>query len=60
MSMERAITRVLVSSDRKDVHTTIARALALLGESPDAGIELLHAEGASETLAVASAQQPRI
>lgn len=60
MSSERAITRVLVSSERKDVHTTIARALALLGDSPESAIELLHAEGASETLSIATVQQPRI
>src|SRR5262249_40139406 len=54
------LTRVLVASERKDVHTTISRALALLGHSPDAAIELLHTENATETLSVATAEQPRI
>jgi GGDEF domain-containing protein len=72
-------TRVLTASERPAIHTTIARALALLGEGPrglegmpawgppsddgpisTAPLELLRADSASETLAIATAQSPRV
>jgi len=54
------ITKVLTASERPEIHTTIARALALLGETPGTRVELVRADGASETLAIATAEQPRI
>lgn len=54
------LTKVLIASERPEIHTTIARALALLGETPGQRIELVRADGASETLSRATAEQPRI
>ncbi len=54
------ITKVLTASERDEIHTTIARALALLGEMPGQRVELVRAEGASETLSIATAEQPRV
>lgn len=57
--MDVTVTRVLTASERPEVHTTIARALALLGEG-GSKLELVRADTAADTLAVATAQQPRI
>lgn len=54
------ITKVLIASERPEIHTTIARALSLLGSTPGQSVELVRAEGASETLSLATAEQPRI
>lgn len=54
------ITRVLTASERPEIHTTIARALSLLAETPGHRVELVRADGASETLSIATAEQPRI
>ncbi len=54
------VTKVLIASERPEIHTTIARALSLLGETPGQRVELVRADGASETLSRATAEQPRI
>lgn len=54
------VTKVLTASERADIHTTIARALSLLGAMPGHRVELVRADGAAETLSIATAEQPRI
>jgi GGDEF domain-containing protein len=54
------VTKVLTASERPEIHTTIARALSLLAETPGQRVELVRADGASETLSLATAEQPRI
>jgi GGDEF domain-containing protein len=56
----RPVIKVLTASERGDVHVTIARALSLLGDDATSKIELLRADGAAETLNVASLEQPRV
>ncbi len=52
--------RVLTASEDATVHTTIARALALLGEEDAARIELIRADTAADTLSVAGNERPRV
>ena len=54
------VTKVLTASERGEIHTTIERALALLGRTPGQRVELVRADGASEALSIATAEQPRI
>ena len=56
----RDFIRVLTASERPDVHTTIARALQLLGEQDRASLELFRATTAADTLSVASSEHPKI
>lgn len=56
----RPVIKVLTASERGEVHLTIGRALSLLGDETSSRIELLRADGASETLSLASAEQPRV
>jgi len=56
----RPVTKVLTASERGEVHLTIARALSLLGDDAASQIELIRADGASETLSLASTEQPRV
>ena len=60
MGTDVVVTKVLTASERPEVHTTIARALSLLAETPGHRVELVRADGASEALSIATAQQPRI
>jgi GGDEF domain-containing protein/ActR/RegA family two-component response regulator len=55
--METAATRVLTASERDAIHVTVARALTLAGAKD---VELLRADAANETLAIATAEQPRV
>jgi hypothetical protein len=52
--------RVLTASERPDVHTTISRALQLLGEQDAAALKMFRADTAATTLSVASAEHPKI
>lgn len=60
MGADVSVTKVLTASERPEIHTTIARALSLLAETPGQRVELVRADGASETLSLATAEQPRI
>lgn len=60
MGADIVVTKVLTASERADIHTTIERALSLLAETEGQRLELVRASGASETLSIATAEQPRI
>lgn len=52
--------KVLVATERAEIHRTVARALALLGERDAAAIQILHAHTAAEALSLASAEHPNL
>lgn len=54
------VSRVLVVSAEPAIHATIARALELYASDETQVIRLFHAETASDALALATAQNPRI
>ena len=56
----RELIKVLTCSPRPEVHSTIARALALLGEQDAASLQLFRADDAEATLNVAAQEKPRI
>ena len=59
-SRSSAFIRVLTASESPEVHSTIARALALLGEQDAASIKLHRADDAEQTLTVATQEKPKI
>lgn len=58
--MPSVVSRVLVVSADQAIHTTIARALELYASDETQVVRLFHAETASDALALAAAQSPRI
>jgi len=54
------VSRVLVVSADPEIHSTIARALELYASDETQVVRLFHAETASDALALATAQSPRI
>lgn len=56
----RAELRVMTASERPDVHSTIERALALLGEPDARDISLVRAYDAASTLSFATRDRPKI
>jgi hypothetical protein len=56
----RELVKVLTASARPEVHSTIGRALALLGEQDAASLQLFRADDAEATLNLATKEKPRI
>jgi ActR/RegA family two-component response regulator len=50
--------KVLVATERPEIHRTVDRALSLLGERDAAALQMLHAHTAAEALALASSELP--
>ena len=56
----RDLVKVLTASENPAIHTTIERALALLGEQDAASLQLIRATTAADTLTVAGVEHPRV
>jgi DNA-binding NarL/FixJ family response regulator len=52
--------KVLIATERPEIHRTVERALALLGERDAAAIQILHAHTAAEALALTSSDHPNL
>lgn len=60
MTASPAKRKVLIATERAEIHRTVDRALSLLGERDAAALQMLHARTAAEALALTSAEHPGI